>query len=72
MLDQGKFRVRVGVRVSLGLRWVYTFDAVKRRIRRHALRWFAASAGVFRLASACASVLEKSINPRAYINVGKS
>ena len=54
------------------LRWVYTFDAVKRRIRRHALRWFAALAGAFRLASACASVLEKSINPRAYINVGKS
>ena len=21
------------------LRWVYTFDAVKRRLRRHALRW---------------------------------
>ena len=54
------------------LRWVYTFDAVKRRIRRHALRYFAALAGAFRLASACASVLEKSINPRAYINVGKS
>ena len=54
------------------LRWVYTFDAVKRRIRRHALRWFAALAGAFRLASACASVLAKSINPRAYINVGKN
>ena len=25
------------------LRWVYTFDAAKRRLRRHALRWFAAS-----------------------------
>ena len=48
------------------LRWVYTFDAVKRRIRRHSLRWFAALALAFRLASTCASVVVKSINPRAY------
>ncbi len=57
---------------SVFIRWVYTFDAVKRRLRRHALRWFAALAGAFRLASVCASVVAKSINPRAYINLGKS
>ena len=62
----------LGLGLGSVLRWVYTFDAVKRRIRRHALRWFAALAGAFRLALACASVLAKSINPRAYINVGKS
>ena len=39
---------------------------------RHALRWFAALAGASGLASVCASVAAKIINPRAYINLGKS
>ena len=34
--------------------------------RRHTMRRFAALAGAFRLASTCASVAVKSINPRAY------
>ena len=59
-------------RTGTASRWVYTFDAVKRRLHRHALRWFAALAGAFRLVSACASVVAKRINPRAYVNFGKS
>ena len=47
------------------------FDAMKCRICSHPLRWFAALAGAFRLSSACASVVAKSIYPPAYIHLGK-
>ena len=48
------------------LRWVYTSDAVKRRLRRHTKRRFAALAGAVLQASTCVSVVVKSINARAY------
>ena len=51
------------------LRWVYTSDGVKRRMRRPTMRLarrFAALAGAVLQASTCASVLVKSINARAY------
>ena len=64
--------IQIDVWLYLAVIKLYFYKGGLRGIRRHALRWFAALAGAFRLASACASVLAKSINPRAYINVGKS